>query len=346
MPVVIADPHFHNWSAYSQDIDGINSRLLYTVNAFREAADFALQRDKIMFIAGDMFHTRGQIKPSVYNIVKKLINEYTDKGLSVFMLAGNHDCETINAEQNKTALDSLATENCIVFSNMPCVVNFSTYSVFFIPWIEDVNKLKDSIESLREQMKPNDILLIHAVVDGVTSKVGNGLDPEWLYNLPCKLVLAGHLHKPSDYKDKVYSIGSLTHQTFADSGNVNGFIEITPKFSVIRHETKAPKFVDINKIDNSLMFAKSIKGNIVRCTLENVEEKDKKEIEKKLIAMKPLELDIRFTQKTVSVRKEVIASGKISVVDTTNKFIQKQNFAYKQEVIEEAGKILTRVGEQ
>lgn len=350
MPVVVADIHFHNWSAYSQDVNGVNSRLLYTINAFREAADFALQGDKTLLIAGDVFHTRGQIKPSVFNAVKKLIDEYVAKGLKIYMLAGNHDCETINAENDKTALDSLACDGCKVFSHKVETITinengFGPYSIYFVPWIEDVNKLRGTIDDLRHGMNPNDILLIHAVVDGVTSKVGQGLDPEWLYNLPCKLVLAGHLHKPSDYKNKVYSIGSLTHQTFADTGNKNGFIEITPKFSVIRHETKAPKFVDINKIDDSLVFAKSVKDNIVRCTLENIDEKEKREIEKKLWAMKPLALDIRYTQKTVSVRKEVIATGKISVAETTNKFIQKQKFTYEKEVLEEAGKILTQIGE-
>lgn len=347
MPVIIADPHFHNWAPFSDIENGINSRLQQTINAAKEALDFALSDDKIVLVVGDMFHTRGQLIPSVYNEVVKLWKEYQDKGITFYMIAGNHDSETLNSETDKTAIDSLKSDKCHVVSEGFSCFDLPNRKLWAFAWVDNINELKQSLEACREQMSENDIVMIHASIIGTHSRIWQGLDPEFLYQLPCRFVMAGHIHDFFNYKNKVYSVGSLTQQNMGDMGKERGYLYITSDNKVFQNRTKAPQFCDLTKtdVDNSLVFAKRVKDNFVRITLENVSEEDKKEIEKTLKALKPLKLDIRYSKKTVSARKDVVTTSKVSSTEMTKKYIDKQSFDHKEETIKQASKILEKAGE-
>ncbi len=94
---VISDCHYHKWDAFSTtNAEGLNSRLEIQLEATKEAA-IAMKKAgcKYMLVAGDTFHVRGTVSPSVLHYVtetyKWIINELD---LTVVMLAGNHDLET------------------------------------------------------------------------------------------------------------------------------------------------------------------------------------------------------------------------------------------------------------
>lgn len=65
---VISDPHYHKWDSFSTtDADGLNSRLAIQLEATKEAA-IAMKKAGCshMLVAGDTFHVRGTVSPTVY----------------------------------------------------------------------------------------------------------------------------------------------------------------------------------------------------------------------------------------------------------------------------------------
>lgn len=350
MPVIFSDVHFHNWAACSKIENGINSRLLDTINATKEAFDYALTKDKIVLFAGDLVHTRGSLTPSVFNQIVKLWREYEQKGLEFYMIAGNHDSEDLNSESLRTAIDSLESSQCHVITQDSAgfELPYSNVSLWAYSWKEDLDELEAMLFRDNKHYKPNDIVMIHAPITGFVPHISKGLDPEKLMELNCRYVFAGHIHKFGCYKDKVYSIGSLTQQNFGDAGKKLGFLYLGKNGFVQQIETKAPHFLDLNstKISNSPVFIKEVQNSFVRVTLENVSEEDKRKVEKELKALKPLNLDIRFAPKTVSARKEVLATSKLTSQEVTLKYIDKQKFNYIDETKQAALKILETVGQQ
>lgn len=87
---VISDPHYHRWDAFATtNADGLNSRLEIQLDATKEAAKAMKAAGcKHMLVAGDTFHVRGAISPSVLHFVTEtyewIIKEL---GLEVVMLA-------------------------------------------------------------------------------------------------------------------------------------------------------------------------------------------------------------------------------------------------------------------
>lgn len=88
---VISDPHYHKWDSFSTtDADGLNSRLAIQLEATKEAA-IAMKKAGCshMLVAGDTFHVRGTVSPTVLNYVSDAYEWIVkDLGLSVAMLAG------------------------------------------------------------------------------------------------------------------------------------------------------------------------------------------------------------------------------------------------------------------
>lgn len=105
---VISDPHYHSWSAFSTiSVNGLNSRLKIQLEATIEAAKaIKASGAKYMLVAGDTFHTRGSITPTVLHFVteayKEIINEI---GLEVWMLAGKAYNPEAGLEQNHCPMD-------------------------------------------------------------------------------------------------------------------------------------------------------------------------------------------------------------------------------------------------
>lgn len=86
---VISDPHYHRWDAFATtNADGLNSRLEIQLDVTKEAAKTMKAAGcKHMLVAGDTFHVRGAILPSVLHFMTEtyewIIKEL---GLEVVML--------------------------------------------------------------------------------------------------------------------------------------------------------------------------------------------------------------------------------------------------------------------
>lgn len=134
---VISDPHYHRWDAFATtNADGLNSRLEINWMPRKAAKAMKAAGCKHMLVAGDTFHVRGAISPSVLHFVTEtyewIIKEL---GLEVVMLAGNHDLETNDSVYSANAAASLRSIGVeIVCGKRPHSIKIGDVTVHLISW--------------------------------------------------------------------------------------------------------------------------------------------------------------------------------------------------------------------
>ncbi len=257
---VISDCHLHRWSSFaSVDKDGINTRLAGLLSEIERAArTVKAAGGDTLFCAGDLFHVRGNVAPSVLNPTIDCF-ERVIKGLGVrvHMIPGNHDLE--GKESNRLGAAVTALEGVgVTVSHEPSQVG----SVMMIPWVESVADLKMMLSSLKG--KEGCDLIIHAPVNGVIMGIpDHGLEPAWLASLGFKRVFSGHYHNHKGFPGQVYSIGALAHHTWSDVGSMAGFL-IVHESQVDFHQSALPRFVDIPPGTTVADVARLAPGNYLR----------------------------------------------------------------------------------
>lgn len=207
-------------------------------------------------IAGDLFHVRGSIKPSVFNKVVDFFNKNPE--INYVILAGNHDLETKDATKETSALTPLGELVNVSVVNEPTNLGIS-----FLPWIESIqiDDIKNAFDFSQTYASRKDLIL-HAPISGVFDHIPDGLSPDELAKLPFRRVFSGHFHSYKQLNEKVYSIGSIAQFTFGDKDNKTGFLVVYPE-KVFRFESNQPKFKEMNltslkgfdytKIDNTYL---------------------------------------------------------------------------------------------
>lgn len=241
--VVISDIHLHPWSQFSHTLpNGRNNRLQHTLDAISQAtAHLAKEGGRDLVITGDLFHTRGNVKPSVLNPTLDLFNEICAHNIRVHAIPGNHDLEGINSDTLGNAMHSLT-----MLSNFSCYTVptlLGKYEKFlFIPWYEDSQKVL-KLANERAYLNPKLTLFAHVGLNGVIpANIGNTLNPTD-FSEEFKYVFCGHFHNHVDFNSRVYSVGALTHQTWSDVGSKAGYL-IVYEDRVEHVETSAPRFND------------------------------------------------------------------------------------------------------
>lgn len=278
---LMADVHLHNWSAFAgAEEDGTNSRLQLLL------ADIVRCRDEVraaggdtIIIAGDMFHVRGSIAPSVLNPTMDTIAKIIKGGTKIVILAGNHDLEGKESNRLGSAITALEGIGCII-------VNTFEYGLgrlddkILIPWTPDVKDLKALIEKARDaESNPDTVdLILHAPIDGVIPGLpDHGLSAEWLGTMGFRSVYAGHYHHHKEFDHHVYSIGALAHHTWSDVGTKAGFLIVGstgPKW----FKSHAPEFVEISAETDPSEIPLLVDGNYVRAKINSTKQKDVEEL--------------------------------------------------------------------
>lgn len=195
---VISDPHYHSWSAFSTiSVSGLNSRLKFSsMQPSRRQNDQSFWR-KIHVVAGDTFHTRGSITPSVLHFVteayKTIINEI---GLEVWMLAGNHDLETNDSVFSANAAASLQSIGVNIVCGPAQSVKIDDVTVHFISWRNSHAELLADMKSLREKAGAgiHDIVIHTGINKAIPTMPDVGIEANDLKELGFRLVLSGHYH--------------------------------------------------------------------------------------------------------------------------------------------------------
>lgn len=268
---LVSDVHCHNWSQFSAiNADGVNSRLRIVLDELIRAAETIKQLTDtpVLRVAGDLFHVRGTIAPSVFNPTFDTFKKIADMGVDVQIIPGNHDLEGVCADQLGNAMQQLDLIDGVEVFTETTVCEDGTVMV---PWIESLDEL--GAECRKHAAKDRD-LIIHAPLNGVIKGLPDlGLDPVAVAMWGYRRVFVGHYHNHREPAPTVFSIGATAHQTWCDPGSLAGFL-IVDDTSVTFHETLAPKFINIDYENEITRHA--VEGNFVRLRLQDIEEDELK----------------------------------------------------------------------
>lgn len=275
--VLVSDVHCHNWSQFAKvGEDGVNTRLRIILDELKRAAETVLAAGgDSMRVAGDLFHVRGKIEPSVFNPTYDTFREITEMGVHVEIIPGNHDLEGANAERLGNAMQQLEQIDGVQVAVEPLNDN----AVCMLPWIEDLDELREIAKKFADGRD----LIIHAPLNGVIKGIPDlGLDPDEVAAWGFKRVFIGHYHNHKQFNGGVYSVGATTHQTWSDPGTKAGFLMVYED-RVEHIDSEAPKFINIDKMSelNPHNIGK-VAGNYVRLRFVDAEESDVKAAKVKL----------------------------------------------------------------
>lgn len=266
---LIADLHLHLWQSFSKTLpDGRNDRLAALhLEIARCAAEVKKAGGNVIYIAGDVFHVRGSIAPSVLNPTLDVVKALIAAGIEFRIIPGNHDLEgkhTTRLGSAVTALEGVGAKVCsdgTIFDE----VRDGQLPVLCVPWHDKLDDLKANLNSYAKMPNADMIdVIIHAPVDGTLVGIpAHGISPEYLASLGFKRVFAGHYHHHKDFGNGVYSIGALSHHTWSDVGTKAGFL-IVSEGDVKWFKAHTPEFVDLSAAADDTEAEIMAHGNFVR----------------------------------------------------------------------------------
>lgn len=296
---LMADLHLHRWSSFSHELpSGMNSRLSALLSEIsRCAAHVKGAGGDTVVMAGDVFHVRGSVAPSVLNPTKDALRAIHDAhGTEFIILPGNHDLEG----KESTRLGSAVTALESSFTHVHSTTMFHPgINAVLIPWHENIADLKKMLETAAPGREGATFdAIIHAPIDGVIAGLPlHGLDPVYLAGLGYRHVFSGHYHnhKAFDGGERslgAVSIGALAHHTWSDVGTRAGFLLVNPEVApgtpaYTWFKSHLPEFVDLTKLaecdpdDIPLL----VDQNYVRVRVEASKTKEVEEARAELLAM-------------------------------------------------------------
>lgn len=269
--LLFSDVHFHNWSAFATvGEDKINSRLKYQLAELGRA--YAALREaggSFAVCAGDLFHVRGKLAPSVINPVRKFFREQDALDMETVILSGNHDLESEDADEITSSVSAISSPNTLAI-NIACQVSDDP-KIYMIPWRSDLGALREEIRVLNETLGVIEVpydLIIHAPMNEVLINIPNiGLNASEFDGMRFKRVFAGHYHNHKRLSDKVYSCGATGHQTWNDPGTKAGWC-LVYEDEVVFHESQQPQFVTLPVVyDEDDMDM--VHGHFIRADIED-----------------------------------------------------------------------------
>jgi hypothetical protein len=270
---IVSDTHNHNWSAFATILPtGVNSRLQATLDEFGRVSKELYDAGGInVYHAGDLFHVRGSVAPSVYNPTRDLMHSiHSTRGTNWIIDPGNHDLEGKHADRLGSAVAMIRDAGIEVVCKSSHYEHGDGTSVLVVPWFEKVDHLRTELEEWAKggcDAKVTDCI-IHAPVNGVIMGIpDHGLDVSYLASLGFKRVFAGHYHNHKDFGNGVYSIGALTHLTWSDVDSKAGFLLVYDD-RVEWRCTRAPQFIEIDSSTDPKSLPLICDGNFVRVKLK------------------------------------------------------------------------------
>jgi len=213
----IADVHIRNYKRHKEYKQVF--RKLY-----KEAKQ--LPKNSLIYVAGDIVHTKTDISPELVQIVSEFLNRLANIRPTV-VIAGNHDANLNNPSRLDALspiIDNLANENLFYLRDSGIYsiadVDFIVYSILDKP--EQWPNAKDS-------KSKNRIGVFHGAVNNSKTDAGYTVRDE---NLPlktfdgCHMVMLGDIHK-FQYLNKGETIayaGSLIQQNFGETFENHGYV--------------------------------------------------------------------------------------------------------------------------
>jgi len=268
--LAISDPHYHGYKQNATMVDGVNSRLLDVDKAMTEAQELGKKLKVDAFaITGDVFHERGRIRPSVFNIAYRRLTRMAEVA-PIIMSIGNHDMEAFNL--CASSIDTFESINgCFVTggSSGYSHIRLRDTKILGVQYFHKVDDFKNALEAGIESCKVTlgsspDVILIHQGIDDFdkTGVITTDLTTKYLTSVTDAIVLCGHYHSPGQ-KDKVVTVGAPLQHNFGDEGDDRGcwLIDTEAQTAEFHKLVSAPKFVTVrSKAD----VKKGVSGSFVR----------------------------------------------------------------------------------
>lgn len=288
---IISDTHCHNWSAFSSvNEDGVNNRLRIILDEIERAAKMVKDRGgKFLFHAGDLFHVRGSIAPSVFNPTLEAFKRIVESGITPVIICGNHDAEFRHANNLGSAVAAFENLGCIIVNGPQIVTIDEHHDVLCMPWVADVDAFYASIKKMVETMgKSRFDLICHVALDGVFSYLApkSVADPTKIYMAAgsrLRHIFAGHLHNHKQWSvdgmSMICSVGAIAQHNWGDVGSKAGFMIVDDREDagegIEFFASHAPEFIKITGEMSEEQVMLECDGNYVRAVV-NMTEGDAK----------------------------------------------------------------------
>lgn len=287
--LLISDTHYHNFHQFATvDADGVNSRLRATLDETERAVRKLRDAGGDMLVhAGDAFHVRGELTPTVLNPVMEQYESFAADEIHSFILAGNHDLEGRESSWVVNASSALTyTSNAtswVIGTQEGALVS---PHLLMIPYDHDLKRLRATLAKwVTKIANVGEVdVILHAPVNGVIPGLpDHGLDPAELVAYGFKRVFCGHYHNHKELvPGKVWSIGALTHQTWGDVGSKAGFM-LVYEDRVQWFSTHAPQFVEIDGDTDASEIPLIVDGNYVKARINIAKESEIAELRDALV---------------------------------------------------------------
>lgn len=252
--IVFSDLHFHPWKHFAHINEfGVNSRLQDTINVIKELANYAIQNNiKTILFPGDFFHIRKSVYTQTYNLAFKLLKELRDLGLELILIPGNHD--QADREGDFHSLYGFSTIATVLNSSQ--FHKYKDFNLFTLPYMEDVNKIRDLVKQDPPKNTKRNIFLGHLSINGAKLSTDfihtTDLNPTIQDLNPEKFDVGflGHYHLHQGLGNNFYYVGSPLQHNWSDKNiNKSFLVYDTEDNSVQAIPLSAPKFVELEQTD-------------------------------------------------------------------------------------------------
>ena len=213
----VADVHIRNYKRHKE------YRQVFR-KLYKEAK--LLPKNSLIYLAGDIVHTKTDISPELVQIVSEFLNKLANIRPTV-VIAGNHDANLNNSSRLDSLtpiIDNLANENLFYLRDSGI---YSIADVDFI--VYSVLGDSENWPSAKDSKSKNRIGVFHGAVNNSKTDAGYTVRDE---NLPlktfdgCHMVMLGDIHK-YQFLNKAETIayaGSLIQQNFGESFENHGYV--------------------------------------------------------------------------------------------------------------------------
>jgi DNA repair exonuclease SbcCD nuclease subunit len=251
---IFSDLHAHPFKPYAGILEnGMNSRLADAVHCIDQVVDYCVSEGvDLALFGGDLFHVRRTINVAAFNAVYESMSKFALNGIPLVMIHGNHD--QADKKGNTHSIHAFRTF-CSVTDNPGWLVvhgkSGEPYAIMAIPYMENVEQLRDIVQEPCPIAQVPKILLGHLGIRG--AKVG----ADFVYVNPYDADAAdlnagafdaaylGHHHLHQQIAANGWYIGAALQHNWGDRDQWRGFLVYdTETKSHTRHTLQAPQFVE------------------------------------------------------------------------------------------------------
>lgn len=287
------DFHGHLWKEFDQKSGRTGSkRLDIQIDTLKAIREYCVGNDiKHVLFAGDLFHARGKVDTKVFNAVYDEIEKFGQSGISLIMIAGNHD-QYDNSDVPENSLHAFKKLRDVhVYDTVGTHVIYPTKNsgyderveIVMAPYSKNAQMVKDYIASVEKKDIPQ-ILLFHLGISGAF--VGSGNYPmadafkvEDLRPDLFKYIIGGHFHKRQFLggHNHAFYTGAPIQHSFGDEGEDKGFyvVDTSKRYEVEFICIPNPAFITVDYEPSSEFLQECAdKGNYIRfvCTPDQLEK--------------------------------------------------------------------------